>query len=183
MNKIDRIKKDFYDKIGNWDFSEIKCEVESITEWDFYEKIKENTNEKSLCLDLGTGGGEKVLKNYPKVKTIIGIDYSKEMIKTANKNLLKSSLLITISASELLLITSLKKAFCLTGLALTKLGYRPVPIFNGVDEQEGSLSVVNNKGIELGLLYGAKGALKLKQKTSYYMRTIFKILYMFYLDI
>ena len=42
------------------------------------------------------------------------------------------------------------------GLALTKLGYRPVPIFNGVDEQEGSLSVVNNKGIELGLLYGAE---------------------------
>lgn len=48
----------YYERIGNWDFSQIKCKTENITNWDFYQKIKENTNEKSLCLDLGTGGGE-----------------------------------------------------------------------------------------------------------------------------
>ena len=76
----------YYEKIGNWDFSEIKRETEKLNNWDFYEKIKENTNEKSLCLDLGTGGGEKVLKNYPDVGMIIATDFSEEMIKTAKEN-------------------------------------------------------------------------------------------------
>ena len=76
----------YYEKIGNWDFSQIKCKTENLTNWDFYEKIKENTNEKSLCLDLGTGGGEKVLKNYPDVGMIIATDFSEEMIKTAKQN-------------------------------------------------------------------------------------------------
>ena len=76
----------YYEKIGNWDFSQIKCETEKLTNWNFYEKIKENTNEKSLCLDLGTGGGEKVLKNYPDVGMIIATDFSEEMMKTAKEN-------------------------------------------------------------------------------------------------
>lgn len=42
------------------------------------------------------------------------------------------------------------------GLALAKLGYRPVPIYNGTDEQEGSLSLVNNHGIEYSLMLGAE---------------------------
>lgn len=42
--------------------------------------------EKSLCLDLGTGGGEKVLKHYPDVGMIIATDFSREMIKTAKEN-------------------------------------------------------------------------------------------------
>lgn len=79
----------YYDKRGNWNFSEIKCITEKLTNWDYYEKIRENTNEKSLCLDLGTGGGENVLKNYPKVGIIIGTDFSKAMIETARRNTLK----------------------------------------------------------------------------------------------
>lgn len=42
------------------------------------------------------------------------------------------------------------------GLALSKYGIRPVPIYNGVDEQPGSNSVVNNKTIEHGLIFGAE---------------------------
>ncbi len=76
----------YYERIGNWDFSEIKCKTEDLTDWEFYEKIRENTNEKSLCLDLGTGGGEKVFKNYPDVGMIIATDFSEEMIKTAKEN-------------------------------------------------------------------------------------------------
>jgi len=76
----------YYEEIGNWDFSKIKCKNENLTHWDFYEKIKENTNEKSLCLDLGTGGGERVLKNYPDVGMIVATDFSDEMIKTAKEN-------------------------------------------------------------------------------------------------
>jgi len=76
----------YYERIGNWDFSQIKCKTQKLTNWDFYEKIKENTNENSLCLDLGTGGGEKVLKYYPEVGMIIATDFSDEMIKTAKEN-------------------------------------------------------------------------------------------------
>lgn len=77
----------YYDNLGNWDFSKIKYKTEKVTDWDFYDKIKENTNENSLCLDIGTGGGEKVLKYYPNVGMIIATDFSNEMIKTANENL------------------------------------------------------------------------------------------------
>ena len=76
----------YYEKIGNWDFSQIKCKTEDLTNWNYWEKIKENTNEKSLCLDLGTGGGEKALKNYPNVGMLIATDFSEEMIKTAKEN-------------------------------------------------------------------------------------------------
>lgn len=76
----------YYEEIGNWNFSDIKYKTEKLTNWDFYEKIKQYTNEKSLCLDLGTGGGEKVLTKYPDVGMIIATDFSKEMIKTARKN-------------------------------------------------------------------------------------------------
>lgn len=81
----------YYENLGNWDFSQIKYKTEKITNWDFYEKIKENTNENSLCLDIGTGGGEKVLKYYPNVGMIIATDFSKEMIKTAKENAKKYS--------------------------------------------------------------------------------------------
>ena len=76
----------FYEKIGIWDFSQIKCKTEKLTDWDFYEKIKANTNEKSLCLDLGTGGGERLLKDYPEVGLVIGTDLSENMVKTAKEN-------------------------------------------------------------------------------------------------
>ena len=79
----------YYERIQNWDFSQIKCKTENVTNWNFYEKIEENTNEKSLCLDLGTGGGEKVLNNYPNVGMIIATDFSKKMVKTAKENAMK----------------------------------------------------------------------------------------------
>lgn len=31
---------EYYERIGNWDFSQIKCEVRKITNWDFYKQIK-----------------------------------------------------------------------------------------------------------------------------------------------
>lgn len=83
-------EKNFYDKIANWDFSMINCLEESLTNWELDKKIKENSNADSIILDLGTGGGEIVLQDFPKVKKIIGTDLSPNMIKTANNNLLKS---------------------------------------------------------------------------------------------
>lgn len=77
---------EYYSKIANWDFSQIKYEEEVLTDWNYFEQIRKNTNEKSLCLDIGTGGGENVLRKYPNVGMLIATDFSKQMIYTAKEN-------------------------------------------------------------------------------------------------
>lgn len=83
-------EKNFYEKTKDWNFDKFNIESENLTNFDMYEILKDVTNKDSRILDLGTGGGEKLLKCFPNVKEILGTDYSEEMIKTANKNLLKS---------------------------------------------------------------------------------------------
>lgn len=80
----------FYDEVKDWNFDEFEIETENLTNWDFYEELKKATDENSKVLDLGTGGGEKVIQCFPEVKEILGTDLSTEMIKTAQKNLEKS---------------------------------------------------------------------------------------------
>ena len=36
--KMKKNELNYYEKIGNWDFSQIKYQVESFTDWNFYEK-------------------------------------------------------------------------------------------------------------------------------------------------
>ena len=81
---------EFYEKVKNWDFSMFNITEEFLTNWDMYEILRNNVNEKSKILDLGTGGGENLLENFPEVSEILGTDYSKEMIETAKQNLLNS---------------------------------------------------------------------------------------------
>lgn len=88
MKKNDEIK--YYDEVKDWDFSMFEIESESLTNWDMYEILKKITNKNSKILDLGTGGGEKVLEFFPDCQEILATDLSEEMIKTANKNLKKN---------------------------------------------------------------------------------------------
>ena len=81
----------FYNDLKDWDFSMINYTEENLTDWDMYKVLEENSNTDSKVLDLGTGGGEKVLEYYPEVKEVIATDFSEEMIKTANENLKKSN--------------------------------------------------------------------------------------------
>ena len=80
-------EKEFYEVIKDWDFSKFEIQTESLTNWDLYEKLKNLANKESKILDLGTGGGEKLLRSFPESKEILGTDFSEEMIKTAKKNL------------------------------------------------------------------------------------------------
>jgi len=41
------------------------------------------------------------------------------------------------------------------GLALAEMGWRPIPLYNGTNEQSGSMALVDNHGIEHALLWGA----------------------------
>ena len=81
---------DFYENIKNWDFSMINYTEESLTNWDLYQNLKNYTDINSKILDLGTGGGEKVLEFFPECQEILATDFSAEMINTANENLIKS---------------------------------------------------------------------------------------------
>lgn len=83
-------EKEYYEQIKDWNFDEFEIKTIRKTDWDMFKLLKEVTNENSKVLDLGTGGGEKVLKKFPQVKKILATDFSKEMIKTANENLKKS---------------------------------------------------------------------------------------------
>ena len=88
MKKIN--EKEYYEEIKDWDFSKFEIESESLTKWDLYELLNKLANKGAKILDLGTGGGEKVLKYFPKVKEILATDYSEGMIETAKKNLAAS---------------------------------------------------------------------------------------------
>lgn len=86
-------EQEFYDKVGKtngWDFSSVRCITEEAS-WDFYREVVNKAKPSDILLDIGTGGGEKVLEIVDSFSLIIGIDNSREMVGTARANLEKSS--------------------------------------------------------------------------------------------
>lgn len=81
---------EYFEKIAHWSFDEYECHTECLTDWDLYEILKSVATPDSRVLDLGTGGGEKLLKNFPDCAEIIGTDYSPNMIESARANLAAS---------------------------------------------------------------------------------------------
>ncbi|RCW76845.1 class I SAM-dependent methyltransferase [Saliterribacillus persicus] len=91
MEKLDY--EEFYDKVGKtngWDFSKIQSSSEGVS-WDFYEEVIKKCKKTDVLLDIGTGGGEKIIKIAPQLSFLIGIDLSKSMLETALSNQEKSS--------------------------------------------------------------------------------------------
>jgi ubiquinone/menaquinone biosynthesis C-methylase UbiE len=83
-------EKEFYEEIKDWDFSKFEIETDKLTNWNLYEILNKVTNKDSKILDLGTGGGEKVIECFPECEEILATDFSEGMIETANKNLKES---------------------------------------------------------------------------------------------
>ena len=81
---------EYYERLASWKFDEFDISSECLTEWDLYEILRSLVSEDSCVLDLGTGGGEKVIAEYPECRQIIATDYSPQMIATAKRNLAKS---------------------------------------------------------------------------------------------
>jgi 2-polyprenyl-3-methyl-5-hydroxy-6-metoxy-1,4-benzoquinol methylase len=82
----------FYDRVGaenGWDFSRVKCQTEGVL-WDFYEEVKKSSQPTDILLDIGTGGGEKVIPLAASYLLVVGIDQSKGMIQTAIDNFRES---------------------------------------------------------------------------------------------
>lgn len=90
MNELEY--KNFYDRVGEingWDFSKIKSTSIGV-QWNFYEKVKQACKPNGILLDIGTGGGENILRIISSALLLIGIDNSNGMIKTVKSNLKKS---------------------------------------------------------------------------------------------
>ncbi len=51
-----------------------------------------------------------------------------------------------------------------TGIALARLGYRPIPIFNGTIEQQGARATVDNQTVGIALEWGASELGKIELK-------------------
>ncbi len=80
----------YYEKLSNWDFDRFEIETEGLTDWNLYDLLKQLVKPDSRVLDLGTGGGEKLLSYFPDCAEILGTDYSPAMIRTARQNLASS---------------------------------------------------------------------------------------------
>lgn len=82
---------EYYNNLANWSFDDINYISENYTNWIYEDEIAKYSNKNSKILDLGTAAGEKVIKKFPDCAEILGTDFSKEMIKAANKNLKDSN--------------------------------------------------------------------------------------------
>lgn len=92
MNLTKQELKNFYDKVGSeigWDFSKVRHTSEGV-EWDLYDEVTKRCKKTDILLDVGTGGGERIIKIAQNLQLVIGIDVSDGMIDTAKKNLLRS---------------------------------------------------------------------------------------------
>ncbi|TNJ67010.1 class I SAM-dependent methyltransferase [Paenibacillus hemerocallicola] len=89
-NQVDY--RSFYDRVGllnGWDFGKIKVVSEG-EQWDFYEEVTRRCKKSDVLLDIGTGGGERLLSIADRALLLVGIDQANGMIRTANANLLKT---------------------------------------------------------------------------------------------
>mgnify|MGYP003312500146 CR=1 FL=1 len=94
------LEYEFYENVKNWDFSMFNFEEEFLTNWNMYEILKQNVTKESKVLDLGTGGGENLLKNYSHIQvTMVLLD----RIPSPGQ-LIMPALTLTINLSFLLLL-------------------------------------------------------------------------------
>ncbi len=68
-----------------WDFSRMQTEREPVP-WDYMEVAPHYLKPTDAVLDIGTGGGEKLLAFSPHFEMGVGIDPDPEMIRVAQEN-------------------------------------------------------------------------------------------------
>jgi len=76
---------DQVDPLSGWDFSKVNCVTEG-PDLDIYREVRKVCRKSDLLLDIGTGGGEKVLPLADDVLLLVGIDQDAEMVEAACQN-------------------------------------------------------------------------------------------------
>ncbi|MCP4540567.1 MAG: class I SAM-dependent methyltransferase [Chloroflexi bacterium] len=68
-----------------WDFSRMRDAREPVP-WNYMCVVPDYLKQSDCVLDMGTGGGEKLLSLAPQVDSAVGVDCSAKMVETALKN-------------------------------------------------------------------------------------------------
>ena len=92
MNKNELLN--IADSVGQrvgWDFSQMRDAREPMP-WDYMDVVLRYLKPGDRVLDVGTGGGERLLRFAPCFASGIGIDISEQMIEDAQQNLATSSI-------------------------------------------------------------------------------------------
>lgn len=96
INDNSEEEKCFYNKVGRiigWDFSKMKYKMVDDSKFQFFNEINNKVKKNMILLDIGTGGGEKLTDLIIDDCLLkIGTDFSKEMIKYANKRNKKNNI-------------------------------------------------------------------------------------------
>ncbi len=74
------------DPLEGWDWSRLRVR-RATAPWDYIEIVRSLLRPTDHVLDIGTGGGEKLIGYVDHCASVVGIDSDPEMIKTANENL------------------------------------------------------------------------------------------------
>lgn len=78
----------FYNKVGKingWNFDHLQVTTEGIAK-EISQEVYQLCSPTDIVLDIGTGGGERLLNLADSVLLAVGIDLSQEMIKKAQNN-------------------------------------------------------------------------------------------------
>jgi SAM-dependent methyltransferase len=84
LEKLQRIAASVGERQG-WDFTRVRDETDPVP-WDYMEVVRRYLRSGDRVLDVGTGGGEKLLSLASHFGAGIGVDMSAEMIATALAN-------------------------------------------------------------------------------------------------
>ncbi len=88
LEELRRIAESVGERRG-WDFSRMRDARDPVP-WDYLEVVRRYLRPTDRVLDVGTGGGEKLLSLTPYFATAIGIDASVAMVEDAQRNLAAS---------------------------------------------------------------------------------------------
>ena len=94
----------------------------------------------------------------------VGIDYNLKMYKYNNFQIPKLEILDEFMVETAIIVDFPGIKSIEYGIALAKLGFRPIPIYNGTLEQENSIATTDNKNIIYGLIKGSRELEKIQIK-------------------